>query len=133
KDPLVVVVDGDREDLLGVLLADDVVVEKALDLLRRREGHLRAALLPLVLLGDDVVAEPNALVADVDGRSCDQLPNLPLRLAAEGAGVIAVLMVPVPAHVCLRRNPASAGTSHPILLLALPDRSTVAASARLFP
>ena len=36
-DPLVVVVDGDREDLLGPLLADDVLVERVLDLVRVRE------------------------------------------------------------------------------------------------
>ena len=36
-DPLVVVVDGDREDLLGPLLADDVLVERELDLAGVRE------------------------------------------------------------------------------------------------
>ena len=35
--PLVVVVDGDREDLLGALLADDVLVELFLDVARRRD------------------------------------------------------------------------------------------------
>ena len=33
-DPPVVVVDGDREDLLGLVLADDVVVEEGADLAR---------------------------------------------------------------------------------------------------
>ena len=42
-DPLVVVVDRDREDLLGPLLADDVLVERVLDLVRVRElGGWRA-------------------------------------------------------------------------------------------
>ena len=36
-DPLVVVVDRDREDLLGPLLADHVLVERVLDLVRVRE------------------------------------------------------------------------------------------------
>jgi len=40
-DPLVVVVDGDREDLLGPLLADDVLVEGVLDVTRR--GSFSAA------------------------------------------------------------------------------------------
>jgi hypothetical protein len=33
-DPLVVVVDGDGQDLLGLVLADDVVVEERPDLAR---------------------------------------------------------------------------------------------------
>ena len=40
-DPLVVVVDRDREDLLGPLLADDVLVERVLDLARVRELRRR--------------------------------------------------------------------------------------------
>ena len=43
-DPLVVVVDRDRQDLLGPLLADDVLVERGLDLARVGQlGGLRAA------------------------------------------------------------------------------------------
>ena len=42
-DPLVVVVDGDREDLLGPLLADHVLVERVLDLVRVREASTLAA------------------------------------------------------------------------------------------
>src|SRR5438105_844978 len=73
-DALVVVVDGDREDLLGAVLPDHVVVEEGLDLHRRRQGDGGAVLLPLALLGDDVVAELDALVADVDGGAGDELP-----------------------------------------------------------
>ena len=40
-DALVVVVDGDGEDLLGLLLADDVLAELLVDVLRRRDA-LRA-------------------------------------------------------------------------------------------
>ena len=36
-EPLVVVVDGDGQDLLGAVLADDVLVELFLDLARRRD------------------------------------------------------------------------------------------------
>ena len=67
--PLVVVVDGDREDLLGVLLPDDVVVEEVEDLAGLGQV-LEAQLGGLVtLLGDDVVAQVDALVADVDART----------------------------------------------------------------
>ena len=66
---LVVVVDRDRERALGLLLADDVLVEDAVDLLRLRqvvdvEGRRSGE-----LLVDDLVAEIDALVADVDARA----------------------------------------------------------------
>jgi hypothetical protein len=80
-----VVVDGDREGALGSLLADDVLVEDVVDLARLREvleledGRCRQ------LLVDDLVAEIDALVADVDAGAGDQLLDLALRLAAEAA------------------------------------------------
>src|SRR3989440_254659 len=84
-DPFVVVVDGDGEDLLGALLADHVLVEDVLDLggLGQRADLPRLLLFPL--LGDDVVAELDALVADVDGGARDQLADVVLALAAERA------------------------------------------------
>ena len=83
--PLVVVVDGHRQDLLGVLLTDHVVVQELEDLLglgQLLEGELGGV---GQLLGDDVVAQLDALVADVDTRPGDQLLHLLLRLAAEAA------------------------------------------------
>src|SRR5207244_11186871 len=88
-DPLVVVVDRDREDLLGPLLANDVLVERFLDLARAGQGR-RRALGPRRLehlLFDDLLAEVDALVADVDALAGDQLANLLLALPAEGAAV----------------------------------------------
>ena len=84
-DPPVVVVDGDGEDLLGVVLADDVVVEERPDLTRvgqvveRQLGRLGELLL------DDLVAQVDALVADVHAGTGDELAYLLLRLAAERA------------------------------------------------
>ena len=73
----VVVVDGDGERLLRALLPDDVLVEHFLDLgrLRYAEGTISLGVLVL-LLGNDVVAERDALVADVHGRSGDELLHL---------------------------------------------------------
>jgi len=54
-EPLVVVVDGDREDLLGVVLADDVFVELPRDLARRwnlDEQLLAGAAPPSFLIED---------------------------------------------------------------------------------
>ncbi len=85
------------------VLADDVVVEEALDLGRRRERDGRAALVALRLLRDDVVAEPDALVADVDGRPGDELANLALALPAEGAAQVSVVVL-FAAHASLVRR-----------------------------
>jgi hypothetical protein len=98
-DALVVVVDGDGEDLLRALLADHVVVEEALDLHRRGQRDRRPVLLALGLLCDDVVAELDALVADVDGGAGDELADFPLPLPAEGAGQVAVVVAVLSAHV----------------------------------
>ena len=82
---LVVVVDRDREDLLRLLLTDDVVVQVVVDLTRLGEvveadlGALRE------LLFDDLVAEIDALVADVDAGTRDELLDLLLALPAERA------------------------------------------------
>jgi hypothetical protein len=82
---LVVVVDGDRERALGGLLTDHVLLQDGVDLHRLGQvlevegGRARE------LLVDDLVAEIDALVADVDARSGDQLLHLALRLAAEAA------------------------------------------------
>ena len=44
-----------------------------------------AAVLEPVVVGDDVVADLDALVADEDRRARDQLPDVVLVLVAEGA------------------------------------------------
>ncbi len=85
-DPLVVVVNRDREDLLGPLLTDHVLVENHLDLGGTGNPELGVlGLFSVDLLGDDVVAEADALIADVHRRSGDQLLDFLLRLSAEGA------------------------------------------------
>src|SRR5205814_6300310 len=88
-DPLVVVVDGHGEDLLGLLLTDHVLVEGELDLAGIGElGARRLRLRRLEhLLFDDLLAQVYALVADVDALAGDQLSDLLLALAAEAAAV----------------------------------------------
>jgi hypothetical protein len=84
-DPLVVVVHRDRQDLLGGFLTDHVLVQERVDLLGLGELlELELGGLGQLLL-DDLVAQVDALVADIDARSRDELLDLLLRLAAEVA------------------------------------------------
>src|ERR1700688_1033373 len=77
--------DRDREHLLGVVLADDVVVENLADLLRGRNFVPRFRQRRLVLLADDVHAKLDAFVTNEDGRPGNELAHLVLALAAERA------------------------------------------------
>jgi hypothetical protein len=72
-----VVVDRYGEGALGAVLADDVLVQDAVDLARL--GKV------LELEGRRSVAEVDALVADIDAGAGDELLDLALRLAAEAA------------------------------------------------
>ncbi len=83
-DALVVIVDRHRELLLRHLLADDVLVEQRLDLLRLGQRGV-LLLLEHAVFGDDVEADVDALVADEDRRTGDQLLDLALALVAETA------------------------------------------------
>ena len=69
-DPLVVIIDGYREDLLGPLLAHDVLFQASKDLARRREfrdaGGRTLLTLLLFFLLENLDAQPNALVTDID-------------------------------------------------------------------
>ena len=79
------VVNGHGEDLLGAVLTDDIAVEELEDLVRLRqlgEGHLFGV---GELLFDDLVAQLDALIADVHTGPGDELLHLLLRLTAEAA------------------------------------------------
>ncbi len=79
------VVDRHRERALGLVLPNDVLVEHPEDLAGLREVVEIEGRGSGELLVDDLVAEVDALVADVHARPGDQLLHLPLRLAAEAA------------------------------------------------
>src|ERR1700675_4527988 len=82
---LVVVMAGDREHLLGVVLPDDVVVENLADFLRRRDAVSRFTQRGLFLFLNDVPAQLDAFIADEHRWAGDELAHLMLALAAERA------------------------------------------------
>ncbi|MCY1181626.1 hypothetical protein D9M73_221400 [compost metagenome] len=86
---LVVVVDRDGQDLLGLFLADHILVQAFADFVGR--GQVRARGRGGVFLGcggfvtNDLVAQVDAFVANEHRGARDQLLDLMLALAAEGA------------------------------------------------
>ena len=79
------VVDGDGQDLLRVFLADHVLVEDAVYLPRLGEVVVLEDLGARELLVDDLVAQLDALVADIDAGAGYELPDLALALTAKRA------------------------------------------------
>src|SRR2546426_984611 len=90
-DALVVVVDRDGEGLLRLFLPDHVLVQHVLDLGRRGDLGDRLGNLALLVLRQDLVAEGDAFIADVDRRAGNELPDRVLRLAAEGAAEVLIV------------------------------------------
>ncbi len=86
--PLVMVVDCDRQDLLGAFLTDHVGIELLLDLARgwdvgeERLGHASTS----TFLVEDRLAQLDAVAADVNvARTFHQRADIPVALAAERA------------------------------------------------
>src|SRR5690606_30140630 len=76
---LVMIVYGDRELLLGVLLTDHVFVQDRVDLLRNGQTLTALGFAAFGdLLADDVVAQLDAFVTDEHAWTGDQLPDLVL-------------------------------------------------------
>ncbi len=93
-DALVVIVDGDRERLFGLFLPNYVIIQKRFNIDRLRHAQLNlGAFLALALFGDNVVAELNALIANINARSSDQFLDLFLALTAEAAAEGAVIVL----------------------------------------
>ena len=83
-------IDGYGQNFLGPLLTDDVLIEDLFDLARRRNLCNGLGDLSLFVLSENLVAERDALVADVDRRTGDELPNGVLGFPAERATEVLV-------------------------------------------
>jgi hypothetical protein len=81
--------DRNGEDFLCSFLTDYVLIENALDL--GRFGHVRRRgqiLIVIAFFGNNIVAQINAFITDVNGWASDKLPNLVLALSTERADEI---------------------------------------------
>ena len=79
------VVNGDRENLLGLVLTDDIVIEELKDLLGLGELGRNHFFARAKLFLDDLVTQVDALIANVDPGAGDQLLDLLLGLTAKTA------------------------------------------------
>src|SRR5208337_650536 len=104
---LIVVVNGNREHALGVILANHVIVENDAYLLRGRNAIARLHVGVLVLLADDVHAKLNAFIANENRWPCNEFADFMLALAAERA-IERILGVVTPA--VFRHRPTLAPT-----------------------
>src|SRR5215471_4373440 len=113
-EPLVVIVDGDREHLFGVILANDVIVENLANFTRGWNPIARLHQRGFVLLANDVHATFDTFITNENGRAGNELTHFVLALAAERA-VQRVLRIAATnlAHSSLRLRRCGILTRHP--------------------
>jgi hypothetical protein len=79
-----VLIDGNCEPLLGVFLSDHIFIKEGFDLSWLRQRRSSSYRFGLLIVCDDLVADINAFITDINGRTGDQFLDFILRLAAEG-------------------------------------------------
>src|SRR5215467_13266622 len=81
------IINSNGQALFGAVLADDVLIEDVIDFFGLRDVAEPQALVDVLveLLFDDLVAELDALVADVHAGAGNELAHLLLRFTAEAA------------------------------------------------
>jgi len=82
-DALVMVVDSYSQLLFRPVLAHDVLIEESFDLRRLGEMDVLRRGFVILILVDDVLANPNAFVTNEYGGSRNQFTNVILTLVAE--------------------------------------------------
>jgi hypothetical protein len=77
------IVNGYSELLFGPVLSDDVLIQKSLDLGRLGKMYVLRGRLVVLVLVDDVLTNPHALITDENRGTSDQFTNIILTLVAE--------------------------------------------------
>ncbi len=111
--PLVVIVDCDRQLFLGRLLTDYIQVDELLDFLRF--GELLSDRRSHDIIGDDLIAHVHALVAYVDSGAGDEFLNVVLAFRAERASQDIIAFI-----VFSQRRPPTRTIEETILSWKLP-------------
>ena len=82
-EALIVIVNSDCEDFLGLHLADDILVKNRIDFLRLGQLVATRVTTVLELLANDVITELDAFITDEDGWTSNQLAYFVLAFAAK--------------------------------------------------
>jgi hypothetical protein len=82
-DTLVVIVHRDRENFFGAVLANHILIQHFFDLSWLGNRGRKLLIIFVDFFGNDVVAQPQALIADIHGWPGNQLFDFFLRLAAK--------------------------------------------------
>src|ERR1043166_6261695 len=85
RQAFIVVMHGNRKDTFGLILANDIVIQHCADILGGGHAVTVFGDAAFGLFTDDIHAELDAVIADENGGSGDELAHLVLALAAEGA------------------------------------------------
>src|SRR6185295_15255176 len=83
-DALVMLINRDRQALLGFILSDHVLIQKVFDLSRLGQRRTSRYRFSLLIVGNDLIADVNALITDIDGGAGNEFLDFVLGLAAEG-------------------------------------------------
>jgi hypothetical protein len=81
----IMIVYSHREALLSIVLPNDIGVKKRFDLGRGREVELAFSFRNIGFFVNDVCADLDALITDVDVWSSDELADFTLALRTKGA------------------------------------------------
>src|SRR5262249_46935333 len=84
-DPFVMIVDGDRENLFGLGLANDVVIELVLQCFGRPQALAHLPGCCNTLLEQNIVTQVDTFIADVDRRAGNELLDFLRRFATKRA------------------------------------------------
>ncbi len=82
-DAFIVIVHGNRQNLFGLGLANDVVIELVIQVLGRQQALASLTLFGGPLLENNIVTQVNTFIADIGRWSCNEALNLNLRFAAK--------------------------------------------------
>ena len=83
--PFVVVMNSDGQHALGLFLPDDIIIQHITDFARGRHAIRGPQSAGLGLLADDLHAQFDTFIANEHGRAGNQLADLVLAFATEGA------------------------------------------------
>ena len=81
----IVVMNRHRQNTLRALLSDDIIIQNLLNFAWGRDAVTRTHELGFIFLADDIHAQLYTLITNEYVWACNQLTDLMLALAAEGA------------------------------------------------